>query len=112
LQQQYGELLVVVEWFFTITFTLEYVLRLVSVQRPLRYARSQVLQGLRGRALIPIQDEYTDAMRRSEDRNIYVDPISCPSFFRRFLEFYRFASHRASKWCSPRKRGNPWLMNG
>ncbi len=27
---------------------------------------------------------------------IYVDPISCLSFFRRFLELYGFASHRAS----------------
>ncbi len=40
LRQQYGEFLVTVEWFFTITFTLEYLLRLLSVQRPLRYARS------------------------------------------------------------------------
>jgi len=40
LRQQYGELLVAVEWFFTISFTLEYLLRLLSVQRPLRYARS------------------------------------------------------------------------
>jgi len=30
----------VVEWFFTVLFTVEYVLRLVSVQRPLRYAVS------------------------------------------------------------------------
>ena len=28
------------EWFFTVLFTLEYVARLVSVDRPLRYARS------------------------------------------------------------------------
>jgi voltage-gated potassium channel len=40
LRQQYGELLVAAEWFFTISFTLEYLLRLLSVQRPLRYARS------------------------------------------------------------------------
>src|SRR5215831_18946983 len=28
------------EWFFTLAFTLEYVLRLVCVRHPLRYARS------------------------------------------------------------------------
>lgn len=37
---EYGELLFVIEWTFTILFTIEYVLRLVSVQRPIRYARS------------------------------------------------------------------------
>jgi voltage-gated potassium channel len=30
----------IVEWFFTLLFTAEYIARLVSVQRPLRYARS------------------------------------------------------------------------
>src|SRR3954463_2062374 len=30
----------VAEWFFTLLFTLEYLARLVSVQRPLRYALS------------------------------------------------------------------------
>ena len=36
----YGETLRNVEWFFTILFTVEYVLRLLSVERPLQYARS------------------------------------------------------------------------
>ncbi|MDY6850072.1 MAG: hypothetical protein SV239_13290 [Thermodesulfobacteriota bacterium] len=36
LRQKYSELLVTVEWFFTIAFTLEYLLRLLSVRRPLR----------------------------------------------------------------------------
>jgi voltage-gated potassium channel len=37
---QWGLLLTVLEWFFTVFFTIEYVLRLVCVQHPLRYARS------------------------------------------------------------------------
>ena len=37
---QHGQLLRSVEWFFTILFTVEYVLRLISVERPLQYARS------------------------------------------------------------------------
>jgi len=37
---RHGELLYVLEWFFTIAFTIEYVARLVCVQRPWRYARS------------------------------------------------------------------------
>ncbi|HET9451624.1 MAG TPA: ion transporter, partial [Aggregicoccus sp.] len=37
---RHGPLLRGVEWAFTLLFTLEYVLRLVAVQRPLRYARS------------------------------------------------------------------------
>jgi voltage-gated potassium channel len=36
----YGRTLQVVEWGFTVLFTIEYVLRLVSVTRPARYARS------------------------------------------------------------------------
>lgn len=40
IRQDHGSLLVAVEWFFTILFTLEYLLRLGSVRRPLRYARS------------------------------------------------------------------------
>jgi voltage-gated potassium channel len=35
-----GPTLRVLEWSFTILFTIEYILRLVSVGRPLRYARS------------------------------------------------------------------------
>ena len=37
---RYGDLLYALEWFFTLLFTAEYVLRLVSVRRPLRYATS------------------------------------------------------------------------
>jgi len=37
---QYGELLYALEWFFTLLFTVEYFLRLLSVRRPLRYATS------------------------------------------------------------------------
>lgn len=40
IQEQYGDLLYALEWFFTILFTLEYILRLISVTRPLAYARS------------------------------------------------------------------------
>lgn len=39
-REQYGALLWVMEWGFTILFTIEYILRLVSVSRPLRYAGS------------------------------------------------------------------------
>jgi len=37
IRQQYGTLLRVIEWFFTVLFTIEYVLRIASVGRPLRY---------------------------------------------------------------------------
>ncbi|XAL98427.1 ion transporter [Phycisphaeraceae bacterium D3-23] len=37
---RHGTLLIVFEWGFTILFTIEYVLRLISVKRPLRYAFS------------------------------------------------------------------------
>ncbi len=40
LQLQHHELFFYLEWFFTLLFTLEYVLRLISIQRPLLYARS------------------------------------------------------------------------
>jgi len=40
IRQVHGSLLYKVEWFFTILFTVEYVLRLISVGRPLLYARS------------------------------------------------------------------------
>ena len=39
-RRQFGGELRALEWFFTIVFTLEYVLRLYAVQRPLRYAFS------------------------------------------------------------------------
>ena len=37
---RWGDLLTVLEWFFTITFTAEYILRLSCVRQPKRYARS------------------------------------------------------------------------
>lgn len=37
---QYGQLLLFLEWFFTILFTVEYVLRLSCIGRPAKYARS------------------------------------------------------------------------
>jgi len=40
IQQQYGEILYYLEWFFTILFSIEYFLRLLSVTHPLSYAKS------------------------------------------------------------------------
>lgn len=40
LRETYGGLLLFIEWFFTILFTIEYIFRLISVSRPLRYALS------------------------------------------------------------------------
>lgn len=40
LKQQHGEMLVDLEWFFTILFTIEYIFRLISVGRALKYATS------------------------------------------------------------------------
>lgn len=37
---EYGDLLHYLEWFFTILFTIEYLLRLLCVSRPLQYATS------------------------------------------------------------------------
>lgn len=39
-REQHGELLYALEWSFTLLFTVEYLLRLMSVRRPLRYATS------------------------------------------------------------------------
>src|SRR5688500_7499702 len=39
-REEHGELLRALEWGFTVLFTIEYVLRLVAVKRPLRYALS------------------------------------------------------------------------
>ena len=38
--EQYGSLLYVLEWLFTLLFTVEYALRLLCVGRPLRYVFS------------------------------------------------------------------------
>ncbi|HBA67364.1 MAG TPA: ion transporter [Methylococcaceae bacterium] len=40
IRNQYRQLLYLSEWFFTLLFTLEYILRLLSVRRPMLYARS------------------------------------------------------------------------
>ena len=40
IRTQFGDVLRVVEWTFTIVFTVEYGLRLISLERPIRYARS------------------------------------------------------------------------
>jgi len=40
LDARYGALFTFAEWAFTVLFSVEYVARLVSVERPLRYARS------------------------------------------------------------------------
>jgi len=37
---KHGDLLIAIEWGFTVLFTIEYILRLVCVNRPLRYAFS------------------------------------------------------------------------
>ena len=34
---KHGELLLLIEWGFTIVFTIEYILRLISIRRPLKY---------------------------------------------------------------------------
>jgi voltage-gated potassium channel len=39
-QRQYGPTFFALEWFFTILFTIEYILRLISVRRPFAYAVS------------------------------------------------------------------------
>ena len=40
INQQFHELFQIIEWFFTILFTIEYVLRIISVNRPLKYVLS------------------------------------------------------------------------
>lgn len=40
IREEYGELLYILEWSFTLLFTVEYVLRLISIGRPILYARS------------------------------------------------------------------------
>ena len=39
-REKYGQFLYAIEWFFTILFTIEYILRLVCVRKPIRYAAS------------------------------------------------------------------------
>ena len=40
LHLRYGRIFYALEWFFTITFTIEYVVRLISIRRPIRYVFS------------------------------------------------------------------------
>lgn len=40
LHQQYGQLFYTLEWVFTILFTIEYILRLISIRRPVKYVFS------------------------------------------------------------------------
>jgi voltage-gated potassium channel len=40
IRQQYGKYLYAAEWVFTVVFTFEYVLRLICIGRPLKYATS------------------------------------------------------------------------
>jgi voltage-gated potassium channel len=40
ISQRFGRLFDVLEWVFTLTFTIEYLARLACVERPVRYARS------------------------------------------------------------------------
>lgn len=40
LGDQYGRAFYIAEWFFTLLFTLEYIIRLYCVSRPLKYAKS------------------------------------------------------------------------
>lgn len=40
IHSRYGDALYIIEWFFTLLFTVEYILRIVSIGKPLRYARS------------------------------------------------------------------------
>lgn len=42
LHQQYGRIFLILEWIFTLLFTIEYILRLITVKRPLLYATSFV----------------------------------------------------------------------
>jgi len=39
-RNEYGELLLALEWFFTILFSIEYIFRLICVDKPLRYVFS------------------------------------------------------------------------
>jgi len=40
IREQHGRLLYVIEWFFTLLFTAEYLLRIISLRQPGRYMRS------------------------------------------------------------------------
>ena len=40
IQQQYRDIFIIAEWVFTILFTIEYILRIISVRRPWKYITS------------------------------------------------------------------------
>lgn len=40
IRSHFGDLLYLIEWIFTILFTIEYVLRLICVRQPILYAKS------------------------------------------------------------------------
>ena len=40
IREAYGDILSAIEWFFTFLFTIEYILRMISIRRPIRYALS------------------------------------------------------------------------
>ncbi len=42
INQQYGSLFYILEWTFTVLFTIEYILRLICIQRPLLYVTSSL----------------------------------------------------------------------
>ena len=37
IQKDYGNLLIIIEWVFTILFTVEYILRIYSIKKPFKY---------------------------------------------------------------------------
>lgn len=40
INKEYGNFLYILEWVFTVLFTIEYILRIISVGKPLKYAKS------------------------------------------------------------------------
>jgi hypothetical protein len=37
IQEDYGSLIFIIEWFFTILFTIEYIARIITVNKPIKY---------------------------------------------------------------------------
>ncbi|MDI3319491.1 ion transporter [Pinibacter soli] len=42
IHQRYGDELYILEWFFTILFTIEYILRLICIRKPMAYVTSKI----------------------------------------------------------------------
>lgn len=42
IHQRYGDILYILEWFFTVLFTIEYILRLLCIRKPMAYALSKL----------------------------------------------------------------------